>query len=114
MVDDYNKLNCVRLPFYQRWFSSLKNKNISVEDYIQANKLFNKHNFKNMFDCLEYYNNCDVIPMVEAINKMFEFYRAKKLDMFKDAISLPGLAYKMLMNGPNANFSLFEEEDKHL
>ncbi len=67
-----------------------------------------------MFDYLEYYNNCDVIPMVEAINKMFLFYRAKKLDMFKDAISLPGLAYKMLMNCPNANFSLFEEQDKHL
>ena len=47
-----------------------------------------------MFDYLEYYNNCDVIPMVEAINKMF--------------------AYKMLMNCPSANFSLFEEEDKHL
>ena len=58
MVDDYNKLNCVRLPFYQRWFSSLKNKNISFEDYIQANKLFNKHNFKSMFDFLEHYNIC--------------------------------------------------------
>ena len=45
---------------------------------------------------------------------MFEFYRAKNLDMFKDAISLPGLAYKMLMNCPNANFSLFEEQDKNL
>ncbi len=60
------------------------------------------------------YNNCEVIPMVEAINKMFEFYRAKNLDMFKDAISLPGLAYKMLMNCPNAHFSLFEEQDKNL
>jgi hypothetical protein len=36
------------------------------------------------------------------------------LDMFKDAISLPGLAYKMLINCPNANFSLFEEQYKHL
>ena len=52
--------------------------------------------------------------MVEAINKMFQFYRARNLDMFKDAISLPGLAYKMLMNCPKANFSLFEEEHKHL
>ena len=83
-------------------------------EYNEAVKLFNDNNFKNMFDYLEYYNNCDVIPMVEAINKMFEFYRAKNLDMFKDAISLPGLAYKMLMNCPNANFSLFEEKDKHL
>jgi hypothetical protein len=46
--------------------------------------------------------------MVEAINEMLEFYRAKNFDMFKDAISLPGLAYKMLMNCPNANFSLFK------
>jgi hypothetical protein len=69
---------------------------------------------KNMFDYLEYYKNCDVIPMVEAINKMCMFYRAKILDMFKDAISLLVLAYKMLMNCPNANFSIFEEQDKHL
>ena len=52
--------------------------------------------------------------MVEAINKMFLFYRAKIIDMFKDAISLPGISYKMLMRCPNAEFSLFEEEDKHL
>ena len=57
-----------------------------------------------MFDYLEYYDNCDVIPMVESINKMFEFYRAKNLDMFKDAISLPELAYKMLMNCPRLIF----------
>jgi hypothetical protein len=73
-------------------------------EYDEAIKLFNDKFFKNMFYYLEYYNNCDVIPMVEAINKMFEFYRARNLDMFKDAISLPGLAYRMLMNCPNANF----------
>ena len=31
----------------------------------------------NMFDYLEYYNNCDVIQMVEAINKMFSFTELK-------------------------------------
>ena len=90
------------------------NNNVPIEDYNEAIKLYTDNIFKNMFDYLEYYNNCDVIPIVEAIHKMFEFYRAKNLDMFKDAISLPGLAYKMLINCPNANFSLFEEEDKHL
>jgi len=53
---------------------------------------------KTMKDFLRWYNNCDVIPMVEALDKMFDFYRAKGLDMFKDAISLPGLAYKMLLS----------------
>ena len=63
---------------------------------------------------LRWYNNCDVIPMVVAINKMLVFYRDKGLDMFKDAISLPGLAYKMLLSCAEENFSLFKEEDKEL
>ena len=58
----------------------------------------NMENGKNVGNVWEKLGNLPVIPMVEAINKMFEFYRAKNLDMFKDAISLPGLAYKMLMN----------------
>jgi len=53
-LDDYNKLNCVKLPFYKHWFSGLKNKNVSIEDYVDANKTFNKYNMKNMFDYLEY------------------------------------------------------------
>ena len=69
---------------------------------------------KTMKDFLKWYNNWDVIPMIEAINKMLEFYRAKGLNMFKDAISLPGLAYKMLLSCSKAKFSLFEEEDKEL
>ncbi len=66
--------------------------------------MLNKQYFKIMFDHLEYYNNCDVIPMIEAINKMFDFHRAKSLDMFKDVISLPGLPFKMLMKCTNAIF----------
>ena len=79
-LDDYNKLYESKLLDYDLWYSSLKNKNVSVEDYNEANKLYTDNNFKNMFDfhkfCLyifdylEYYNNCDVIPMVEAVNKM--------------------------------------------
>ena len=46
-------------------------------EYNEAVKLFNDNNFKNMFDYLEYYNNCDVIPMVEVINKMFYFTELK-------------------------------------
>ena len=75
IIINYMNLN---LPDYDLWFSSLKNKNVSAEDYNKAIKLYNGSHFKNMFDYSEYYNNCDVIPMVEAINKMFEFYRAKR------------------------------------
>ena len=37
-----------------------------MDENYEAIKLFNDN--KNTFDYLEYYNNCDVIPMVDAIN----------------------------------------------
>ena len=113
-LDDFTKLDSNSLPAYNDWFSSLKNKNIDEEDYKYCLQVWNDNKMKTMKDFLKWYNNGDVIPMVEAINKMFEFYRAKGLDMFKDAISLPGLAYKMLLSCTKAKFSLFEEEHKEL
>ena len=53
---------------------------------------------KTFKDFLEWYNNLDVIPFVEAIEKMKVFYKNKKLDLFKDGVSLPGLVLKYLIN----------------
>ena len=111
-LDDFTKLDSKSLPAYNDWFSSLKNKSIDQEDYKYSLQVWKDNKMKTMKDFLKWYNNGDVIPMVEAINKMFEFNRAKGLDMFKDAISLPGLAYKMLLSCTKANFLLFEEKDK--
>ncbi|CAB3981983.1 Zinc finger and SCAN domain-containing 22 [Paramuricea clavata] len=41
-------------------------------------------------DYLVWYNNLDVEPFVKAIEKMFEFYQPRSLDLFKDGISVPG------------------------
>ena len=67
-------------------------------------------------DYLVWYNNLDVEPFVEAIEKMFEFYQPRSLDLFKDGISVPGLVMKKLFSGLNQNkfFSLFQERDKDL
>jgi hypothetical protein len=113
-LDDYNKLDQDHLPSYNEWYSSLKGKNISLDDYNYCIDVWNENGMKTMKDFLRWYNNCDVIPMVEAIDKMFAFYRAKGLDMFKDAISLPGLAYKMLLTCTEEKFSLFDENNKNL
>ncbi len=40
------------------------------------------------------------------------FYKAKKLDLFKDGVSLPGLVLKYLSKGTESEFYLFDEEDK--
>jgi hypothetical protein len=113
-LDSYNKLYQDHLPSYNEWYSSLKGKNIHIEDYEYCKEVWNTNNMTSMMDFLRWYNNCDVVPMVEALNKMFVFYRDKGLDMFKDAISLPGLAYKMLLSCTEEKFSLFKEEDKEL
>ena len=45
---------------------------------------------KTIKDFLEWYNNLDVIPFVEAIEKMKGFYKSKHLDLFRDGVSLSG------------------------
>ena len=47
---------------------------------------------QTMRDFLIYYNNLDVEPFLEALGKMGDFWSENKIDMFKDAVSLPGIA----------------------
>ncbi len=67
---------------------------------------------KTFKDFLEWYNNLDILPFIEAVEKMKLFYKAKKLDLFKDGVSLPGLVLKYLMKGTESDFYLFDEVDK--
>jgi hypothetical protein len=59
---------------------------------------------KTFKDFLEWYNNLDVLPFIEAVEKMKTFYKAKKLDLFKDGVSLPVLVLKYLMKGTESDF----------
>ena len=53
-----------------------------------------------MFD---YYNNLDGKPLVQAIEKHREFYLTLGFDMHKDAISLSGLAEKIMFKISSEN-----------
>jgi len=50
-------------------------------------------------DWLRYYNNLDVGPFVEALEKMKAFYGERGIDICKDAVSLPGVALQYLLRG---------------
>ena len=67
---------------------------------------------KTFEDFLDWCNNLDVLPFIEAVEKMKTFYKPKKLDLFKDGASLPGLVLKYLMKGTESDFYLFDEKDK--
>jgi hypothetical protein len=67
---------------------------------------------KTFKDFLEWYNNLDVLPFIESVEKMKEFYRLKRLDIFKDGVSIPGLVLKYLIKSTESEFYLFDDEDK--
>ena len=48
-------------------------------------------------DWMEYYNNLDVAPFLEALQKMKEFYTSLGIDILKDAVSLPGVSEKYIL-----------------
>ena len=48
-------------------------------------------------DWLGYYNNLDVAPFLEALQRMKEFYTDLGVDIFKDAVSLPGASKQYLL-----------------
>ena len=57
-------------------------------------------------DWLEYYNNLYVTPFLEALEKMKAYYTNLGVDIFKDAVSLPGVALqyvlRRILRGRNA------------
>jgi hypothetical protein len=114
--DNVEKLEFEQLPPHEAFFSALKNANITVEEYQFCSAIWRDKNMESFRDYLIWYNNLDVEPFVEAIEKMFEFYQAKGLDLFKDGISVPGLVMKYMFSGLEHNtfFSLFREQDKDL
>ena len=50
-------------------------------------------------DWLCYYNDIDVAPGLEALEKIRAFYTDKGIDILKDAVSLPGVSLHYLLRG---------------
>ena len=54
---------------------------------------------KTFGDWLEYYNNLDVTPLLQTLEKMKAFYTKLGIDIFKDAVSLPGVSMQYILRG---------------
>ena len=67
-------------------------------------------------DFLVWYNNLDVVPFLEAVEKMSQFWQERKIDMFKDDVSVPGLTLKYLFSylSPQTYFSLCDKTNSDL
>ena len=120
--DDKSKLEWTCVPEVGDFYSSLKRQNTlgDTEEEIQANykrvqEVWEKEDMKTFKDYLVYYNNLDVGPFVKAVEKMHVFYKENNIDYLKEAISVPGIARKMMFqNAEEGLFLLCGKNDQDL
>ena len=65
-------------------------------------------------DFLRWYNNKDVVPTLEALQKKVAFYHKKGIDMLKLGCTRPNLANICLHKSTSAKFYPFTQTDKDL
>ena len=76
--------------------------------------LWNNENMLTFKDFLRWYNNKDVAPTLEGMQKMLVFYHKKEIDMLKLGCSFPNLAKSCLHKSISAKFYPFTETDRDL
>ena len=114
-VDSLEKLNSPTLPPPEAFHSTLSNTDITIEQYECCQCVWDANNMTSFRDFLVWYNNLDVVPFLEAIEKMSTFWKERSINMFKDGVSVPGLTMKYLFsNVAGTYFPLFLEKDKDL
>ena len=93
-VDDLDKLKLGELPPHEAFYSQFKNENISEEQYKFCQKVWKEKGLRTGRDFLVWYNNFDVVPFLDAVDKMANFYLERGMDMFKCAISVLDIYFR--------------------
>ena len=64
------KIKNTELPPHEAFFDKLKNTNITDEEYNVCINAWKENNMQTFKDILEWNNNLDILPFVEAIEKI--------------------------------------------
>ena len=92
------KLDFPGLPEYENWYSKLKGGYVRTrKEWEGCQRLFKERGMRTFADWLRYYNNLDVAPGLEALEKMKSFYTERGIDILKDAVSMPGVSLHYLL-----------------
>ena len=114
--DSMDKLDFPSLPPMSAFYSKLKRSNPlnSIKDYQALKKIWQEREMETFRDYLVYYNNQDTGPFCEALQTFMTVYRDEGIDIFKDFITLPGVARRMLHRSSQNKFSLFSRHNSDL
>ena len=83
-----------------------------IENYQYFQQIWRHEQLSSFKDFLRWYNKKDVVPTLEAMQKMIVFYHDKDIDMLKLGCTLPNLANISLHKSTDAKFYPFTERDK--
>lgn len=86
------------------------------QNYTDLQHMWIANNWSSMRDYLEMYNNTDVAPFTEALQKMREIYEDKHIDLFKDCVTVPSAARNLIFSSVNKDvkFALCDESQKDI
>ena len=85
-----------------------------AENYSYLQIVREDNNMQYFSDFLKWYNNKDVVPTLETMQKMIEFYHNKGIDMLKLGCTLHNLATNCLHKSTDSKLYAFTESDKDL
>ena len=97
-LTNYEKLSHIGPVKRQDFYSSLTKKTISRQEYRKFRREFYKRGCVTMLDWLREYNVADVEPFTEAVDKRRHQYFDDQLDILKDAVSIPGILQRYVLN----------------
>ena len=125
--NDVEKLYEEKLPPYEAFFSKLKNANVlemehsewssegrigtkpktGEEKYDELIEIWHQKGMTSFQDFLIHYANLDTGPFVQAAQKLQQYYFDMGVDVFKSAISAPGIARRLLFKHAKENNKYF-------
>ena len=82
------------------------------EKYAYLRSIWVSQGMRSFEDFLRWYNNKDVVPTPEAMQKLIDFYHQKEIDMLRLGCTLPTLANICLHKGTDSKFYPFTEATK--
>ena len=98
--DSADKLDYKGLPPYSCWYSQLRNSfALTPKEYEECKRVFQERGMVTFGDWLKYNNNLDVTAFLETFEKMKSFYTELGIDIFKDAVLLPGVSMQYILRG---------------
>ena len=97
-LTNYEKLSHIGPVKRQDFYSSLTKKTISRQEYRKFRREFCKRGCVTMLEWLREYNVADVEPFIEAADKTRHQYFDDQLDILKDAVSIPGISQRYVLN----------------